>query len=144
MSNQTVLFLTDAAQDYGADYLYDGFRTLFPDGQVIDWPRKPSLHAGEQLHFDCDLAWPASSIDLAEEDLPAFCREHAATIIIPSLRGEMPSRLVRWAPWLRTMANRIVCCDFEDQAMQVLAPMFESCLGFRPAEIGRASCRERV
>ena len=132
----TVLFLTDAAQDYGADFLYDGFRTLCADGkvgEVVDWPSKRSLHAGEQRDFDCDLGWPASSMDLTEENLPRFCREREATIIIPTLRGEMPSRLVHWASWLRTIADRIVCCDFEDQAMQVLAPMFESCLGFRPA-----------
>lgn len=123
-----ILFLTDSDQDYGADYLYDGFCSMLGPSEVIDWPPKPSLHGGEQMVFDCDLWWP-------EHGRPVHALDFIMSttfdlIVVPSLRRGV----VKGAGVLRTLgvlakhAGKVVAYDGEDRTPWT-QPHFEQLVG---------------
>jgi hypothetical protein len=131
-----ILFLTDHDRDYAADYLYDGFASLLHPEQVIDFPSKPSLHLPEgtpQL-FDCDFCHPELHQRWTEADVEEVLgARRFDLIVVPTLRGQVPMRLVKWRALLDKNADRLVYVDGEDHANNTL-----------PAFVDLTRCRPRA
>ena len=126
-----VLVICDEHQDYLADYLYDGFCSLFDPAYVVDWPPKASLHDGDRLRFDCDLNWPSAGY--TESRVLMGLRDRGFDlIVVPTLRGRVPALLQEWQVFLEKMADRVVAVDGEDHCLNT-RPLFEQALGFPPA-----------
>lgn len=124
-----VLFLCDASDDYGPDYLAHGFNAL--GWRVVDWPRKDALHTTAD-NFDCNVNLPEHGLKF--DDLCEMLTESKFDLIVfPTLRGKVPTTVT----WLRRKdllkaPDRIVCYDAEDNGRNSL-PLFTEILGFRPA-----------
>ncbi len=126
-----ILVLTDKDRDYAADYMAHGFCSLFGADQVVDFPRKPSLHWTAEPVMDCDLnldtlAWNQEQVETALRD-GTF-----KLVLIPTIRGVVPQRLYFWRELLRRNADRIVYYDAEDHAVNTLTVVTET-MGFKPA-----------
>lgn len=126
-----ILVLTDKDQDYAADFLTHGLCTLVGAKNVVDFPRKPSLHWTDEPVMDCDLnldtpAWNQFRVEAALRD-GTF-----ELIVIPTIRGIVPQRLYFWRELLRLNADRIVYYDAEDHTANTRIVVTET-MGFRPA-----------
>lgn len=127
-----VLIVTDKDQDYAADYLASGF--VAAGHEVIDFPRKPSLHIGDaEPRFDCDLDLPEhalSAVDVAQ----CLAAREFDLIVVPTLRGLVRGQLLAWNRVGLLERNRdiIVAYDGEDHPHNT-RPVFTACLGEDPA-----------
>lgn len=126
-----VIIVTDASQDYMADYLFDGFASLTSPTDTLDWPPKPSLHHGERRTMDCDFNWPFHQV--SEGELLAAMRDKQVDlVVVPTLRGRVPALLTSWRPFLPGLADRTVYIDGEDHPHDTLS-QFEDAAGVKPA-----------
>lgn len=126
---EVILFLTDSAPDYGADYLYDGFCCLYGPENVVEWPRKWNLHrpCGEQRVFDCDSSWPASGL---MSELQANLFKGWSAVVVPSLRCGQAITSLKSA--LAFNQEHLVYYDAEDHNCDTLA-QFVALAGVVPA-----------
>lgn len=123
-----VLFLTDPVPDYGADYLYDGFRCL--GASVIDWPVKAALHWRQPPEFDCHLTWTCHSWSM--QDVRAALADRSFDlIVVPSLRDGVLRACAALADGIRASRDRTVFADGSDERDDFTAE-FTQAIGVAP------------
>ncbi len=126
-----ILVLTDKDRDYGSDYLTHGLCALLGASNVVDFPRKPSLHWTAEPVMDCDL--DLDTLALNQDEVETALHDGLfKLVVISTLRGVIPQRLYFWRELLRRNADRIVYCDAEDHAMNTVTVVTET-MGFKPA-----------
>lgn len=126
-----ILILTDVSRDYGADYLAHGLCAAFGERNVVECPRKASLHWTEPPIFDCDVN--LNTREMSESQIHEWLNMGKFDlVVIPTLRGVVPQMLMRWRDLLRRNADRVAFCDMEDHANN-MEPAVRELLGFRPA-----------
>jgi hypothetical protein len=124
-----VLFLTDPVPDYGADYLYDGFRCL--GATVIDWPVKDALHWQREPECDCNLSWPSHSWTLLDVRA-ALAGRSFDLIVVPSLREGVVRACADLADLICASRDRVVFADGADERDD-FRDVFRQAIGIAPA-----------
>ena len=139
-----ILILTSSDPDYGADYIYDGFRCL--NAEVTEFPYKPSYHrtVQEEMNrtFDCEFSWTDHDIYRGKiatvpwEIVEAQLRDrYFDLIVVPTLRPPTEHWLQRWAHsgLLPLNKDRIVYCDGEDDGFDSMPRFMLYAGGQQPA-----------